>query len=130
MLKTYLAVMLGGAAGTGLRMALGNWLTMRFGEAFPIGTLVVNVSGCFAIGIFAALTGSEGLLPASPLVRQLVMIGVFGGFTTFSSFSMQTLHLAMDGEWLRAGMNVLLSVALCLLAVWLGHLSATFVSQR
>src|SRR5205085_4974403 len=103
MLKTYLAVMLGGAFGTGLRLWLSGALAVRYGEAFPVGTLVVNVVGSFIIGLFAALTGPEGLLLTSPLTRQVVMIGVLGGFTTFSSFSFQTMSLLGDGEWLRAG---------------------------
>ncbi len=130
MLKTYLAVMLGGAVGTGLRMALSGWLAAKYGETFPVGTLVVNVSGCFVIGIFATLTGPEGLLLTSPLTRQVVMLGVLGGYTTFSSFGLQTFNLAQDGEWLRAGLNASLSLALCMLAVWLGHIVATLFNQR
>ncbi len=130
MLKTYLAVMLGGAAGTGLRMALSGWLAAKCGETFPVGTLFVNVTGCFIIGIFAALTGPDGLFFTSPLTRQVVMLGVLGGYTTFSSFGLQTFNLFQDGEWLRAGVNAILSLVLCVLAVWLGHLVATFFNQR
>src|SRR5215212_1864193 len=79
MLKTYLAVMLGGAFGTGLRLWLSGALATRYGEAFPVGTLVVNVAGSFIIGLFAALTGPDGLISASPLTRQFVMVGVLGG---------------------------------------------------
>lgn len=124
MIKTYLAIMCGGALGTGFRAALASWLALKYGENFPVGTVVVNVSGCFIIGAVAAITGPGGALSASPLVRQTVMIGLLGGYTTFSSFSLQTLDLAQRGEWMRAGLNVLLSVVLCLLAVWLGHLTA------
>src|SRR3954471_2007191 len=106
MLKTYLAVMLGGAMGTGARMWLSSQLALRYGETFPIGTLVVNVAGCFIIGCFSALTGPGGVFLTSPLTRLVVMVVFLGGFTTFSSFSLQTLSLASDGEWLRAGMNV------------------------
>lgn len=130
MLKTYLAVMLGGAVGTALRFALSNWFASHYGETFPVGTIVVNVTGCFVIGLFAALTGPDGVFLASPLTRQAVMIGVLGGYTTFSSFSLQTLHLFNGGEWLRAGWNVLLSVILCLVAVWLGQLTASLINQR
>jgi CrcB protein len=118
MVKTYLAVMLGGAVGTGLRMWLASWLTFKYGDAFPLGTLAVNISGCFVIGLFAALTGPEGGILASPLTRQVVMIGVLGGYTTFSSFSLQTLHLYSQGEWVRGSLNILLSVGCCLIAVW------------
>lgn len=121
MLKTYLAVTLGGAVGTGLRMGMTTWCAHRFGEAFPIGTLVVNVLGSFVIGAVAALTAPDGAMPHATLLRQVVIIGVLGGFTTFSSFSLQTLNLLAAGEGLRAGANVVLSVALCLGAAWLGQ---------
>lgn len=130
MLKTYLAVMLGGAAGTGARMWLSDFLTLKYGQNFPVGTIVVNVAGCFIIGCFNALTAPQGLFPGHPLLRLVVMVGFLGGFTTFSSFSLQTLSLAGDGEWLRASLNVLLSVVLCLLAVWLGTAVATLLQHR
>jgi len=130
MLKTYLAVMFGGAVGTALRFGLSNWFASHYGETFPVGTIVVNVTGCFVIGLFAALTGPDGVFLASPLTRQMVTIGVLGGYTTFSSFSLQTLSLLSGGEWLRASWNVLLSVILCLVAVWLGQLVASLVNQR
>lgn len=124
MLKTYLAVMLGGAVGTGLRMTLAAWCAAKYGEAFPIGTLLVNVLGSLAIGLCAGLLDPEGL------ARQVVMVGVLGGFTTFSAFSLATLHLLSAGEWVRAGANIVLSVGLCLLAVWLGHIAATAFQAR
>ena len=124
MLKTYAAVMLGGAVGTGLRMALAAWCAAKYGEAFPIGTLVVNVAGSFAIGVSAALFDPHGL------ARQVIMVGVLGGFTTFSAFSLGTLHLLSAGEWGRAAANIVLSVGLCLLAVWLGQLAASAGSVR
>ncbi len=130
MLKTYFAVMLGGAAGTGLRMWIAGMFTAKYGETFPIGTLVVNVVGCFVIGAFAALTGPEGPIMTSLVTRQMVTIGVLGGFTTFSAFSLQTFNLMADGDWMRAGLNVMLSLVLCMLAVWLGHVAAGAVSQR
>ena len=130
MLKTYLAVMGGGAVGTGLRMWLSGLLAGKYGETFPVGTLVVNVIGSFIISFFAGLVGPDGPLLASSLVRQVVMVGVLGGFTTFSSFSFQTLNLLHDGQWARAFANVVLSVALCLFAVWLGHVAAQALHQR
>jgi len=87
-------------------------------------TIIVNVTGSFVIGFFATLTGPDGRLLVSSTVRQFVMIGICGGYTTFSSFSLQTLTLAQDGEWLWAGANIVLSVVLCLLVVWLGHVAA------
>jgi len=127
-LSLYLAVMLGGAIGTALRMALSLWIADRVAHAFPLGTLVVNVTGCFVIGLFGGLTGPGSPFLVSPLLRQAVMIGVLGGYTTFSSFSLQTLALANDGEWLYAGLNIAGSVILCLFAVWLGSVLATALS--
>ena len=121
MLKTYLAVMLGGAVGTALRFWLSNWFAVHYGETFPVGTIVVNVTGCFVIGLFAFLTGPDGSFLTSQLTKQVVMIGVLGGYTTFSSFSLETLRQMQSGNWLYAGSYVLFSVLLCLIAVWLGY---------
>jgi CrcB protein len=101
----------------------------HFGETFPWGTLIVNVSGSFVIGLFSTLTDSEGRVFVGATSRQFVMTGVLGGFTTFSSFSLQTLSLARDGEWLRAGGNTVGSVVLCLVAVWLGHIAALAITS-
>ena len=98
------------------------------GETFPWGTLLVNITGSLIIGFFATLTGPDGRIFASSTVRQFVMIGLCGGYTTFSSFSLQTLNLANDGEWLQAGGNIIGSVVLCLLAVWLGHILAVSIN--
>jgi CrcB protein len=97
----------------------------RIGETFPWGALAVNVLGSFVIGFFAALTGPDGRLYASTTTRQFVMIGLCGGYTTFSSFSLQTLTLMTDGEYLKAGANIGLSVVCCMLAVAAGHFFAT-----
>ncbi len=119
----YLWVAIGGALGSVGRFWLNGLISAtRFGETFPLGTLVINVTGSFVIGFFATLTDPEGRLLVAPSVRQFVMIGVCGGFTTFSSFSLQTLNLLRDREWLYAGGNILLSVTLCMIAVWLGWL--------
>ena len=128
---TYLWVAIGGALGSVGRFWLSDLVAARFGESFPIGTLFVNVSGSFLIGIFAALTIPEGRMDSQSraFVIQFLMYGVCGGYTTFSSFSLQTLNLANDGEWFYAAMNVLLSVALCLLGVWLGFLLVSFLNQ-
>ncbi len=127
---TYLAVMLGGALGTAARMWLSGFLGRQYGETFPIGTLVVNVTGCFVIGFFSRLAGPEGPMLVSPTFRQFVTIGILGGYTTFSSFSLQTLNLLHDGDWLRGSLNILLSVGLCMLAVWLGNIGAAALHQR
>jgi CrcB protein len=120
MLNTWLAVMLGGALGTGLRFWIAGCLLAGFHET--VGTMAVNVLGSFVIGCFSALPGPEWLV--SPLTQKTVMTGVLGGFTTFSAFSLQTLRLLEAGHWARAGANILLSVALCLVAVRLGQLAA------
>jgi fluoride exporter len=116
----YLLVALGGALGSVSRYWLSGVVAARWGEAFPWGTLVVNVTGSFVIGALAALSVPEGRLLPPPGVRLFFMVGVCGGYTTFSSFSLQTLNLLREGEWLYAGGNTLLSVLLCLVAVWLG----------
>ena len=120
-MQTYMVVMLGGAIGSGLRFWLASLIGAKYGESFPTGTLVVNVAGCLVIGLFVALTGTQGTLGASLLTRQFVTVGILGGFTTFSSFGLQTFDLAAKGEWFRAGLYAFLSFALCLGAVWAGH---------
>ena len=123
----YILVMAGGALGTGARFWLSGFVAERGGELFPLGTLVVNVTGSFAIGFLAAYTDPEGSFLVSPRVRQFFMIGVCGGYTTFSSFSLQTLDLVRDGDWFRASLNILLSFVCCLLAVWLGRILALVI---
>jgi fluoride exporter len=124
MLNSYLAVMVVGAFGCGARMWLSDFLADKYGDFFPIGTLVVNVLGCFIIGVVAGITRTDGGLLVHPVIRQAVMIGFLGGFTTFSSFGLQTMALFADGEWGYAALNISLSVVLCLLAVWMGQLIA------
>jgi fluoride exporter len=120
----YLWIAIGSAFGGMARYWCSGAAARLIGETFPWGTLFVNVTGCFIIGFFATLTGPDGRIFAGSTARQFVMLGVLGGFTTFSSFSLQTLNLVQDSEWLQAGGNVIGSVVLCLLAVWLGHLLA------
>ncbi len=120
----YLVIGLGGALGTVGRYWIGETIVRSYGGAFPLGTLVVNVSGSLLIGFFAALTGPEGRVVVGPEFRSFFMVGLCGGYTTFSSFSLQTLDLARDGEWFYAGANAVLSFALCLAAVWLGYVAA------
>lgn len=118
----FLLVCFGGFLGTGARYALNGWVSLRYGETFPLGTLVVNVLGSFAIGVVYAATGPDSRFVVSPEVRQFLMIGILGGFTTFSSFSLQTLALLREGEVGAAIANVTLSVVLCLLAAWAGEM--------
>jgi fluoride exporter len=121
---SYIFVMLGGALGSGARFWMSGFIAQRAGEVFPLGTLFVNVSGSFVVGFIAAFTGPEGPVLASPRFRQFFLIGVCGGYTTFSSFSLQTLDFARDGDWVKALLNTVLSFACCLAAVWLGRILA------
>ena len=129
-MQSYIWIGIGGALGSIARYWCGGVASRLVGETFPWGTLFVNIVGSFIIGFFAALTGPDGRLPAGDTVRQFVMIGLCGGFTTFSAFSVQTLDLIQDGDWLRAGANVVGSVILCLAAVWLGHVVAAGFNLR
>ena len=120
----YLWIAVGSALGGVTRYWCTGVTARLLGETFPWGTLFVNVLGSFIIGFFATLTGPDGRVFASSDARLFVMIGLCGGYTTFSSFSLQTLNLMNDGEWLYAGANITLSVVLCLIAVWAGHVLA------
>ena len=125
----YFWIMLGGALGSGARYWCSGFAAHHFGETFPSGTLLVNVIGSFIIGFFATLTGPDGRLFVSTETRQFVMVGLCGGYTTFSSFSLQTLNLIRDGEIALAGANTVLSFVLCMAAVWLGHIAAASINQ-
>jgi len=125
----YLWIALGSAFGGMARYWLSGVIAQRFGEAFPTGTLIVNATGSFFIGFVAALSDPGGRMLMSVTARKFIMVGVLGGYTTFSSFSLQTLNLARDGEWARAGANVALSVVICLVAVWLGHVAAEILNR-
>jgi CrcB protein len=129
MVARYILVAFGGALGSVLRFFLSNYCNVQIGGIFPWGIMIVNVTGSFAIGFLFALTEPSGRWFASPLTRDFLMIGICGGYTTFSSFSLNTLNLARDGEWLRAGGNIVGSVVLCLAAVWLGHVAAAAINQ-
>jgi len=118
---------LGGFIGSALRYAVGGYVQYRSRSIyFPYGTLAVNLIGCFIIGFLSQLAESRGVFTAES--RTFVFIGILGGFTTFSAFSLQTLELARFGRWLEASGNVLLSVVLCLVAVWIGHALADLMS--
>lgn len=124
----YFWIAIGSAFGGMARYFCSGVVARLFGETFPWGTLFVNVTGSLIIGFFATLTGPDGRIFAGSTMRQFVMLGLCGGFTTFSSFSLQTLNLAGDGEWLQAGGNIVASVVLCLFAVWLGHMLALSIN--
>jgi CrcB protein len=117
----YVWIAIGSAFGGVSRYWLSGVLARAFGETFPWGTLLVNVSGSLVIGIVAALTMPDGRFFIGSTARLAVMAGFLGGYTTFSSFSLQTLALMQDGEWGLAGANIALSVIACLAAVWAGY---------
>jgi fluoride exporter len=114
----YGCVAIGSALGGVTRFWLSNVALQAWGPNFPWGTIIVNVSGSFAIGLFAGLT-AEGR-QVDPRLAQFFVSGVCGGYTTFSAFSLQTLQLARQSQWMLVAANVLLSVVCCSLAVWLG----------
>ena len=126
---TYLWIAIGGALGSMARYGCSRLAAEWVGEVFPWGTLFINVLGSFVIGLFATLTGPDGRLLVGPLPRQFFMIGICGGYTTFSSFSLQTLNLVRAGDIIGAGLNIIGSVVLCLVAVWLGYLAAAAYNQ-
>jgi len=129
----YLWVAIGGALGSVSRFWINGLVSEITGSTFPWGTMTINIVGSFVIGLVGALTSPEGRLdsPTRQFATQFLMVGVCGGYTTFSSFSLQTLKLIQDREWLYAGGNITLSVVLCLIAVWLGWaLGSVFNSTK
>lgn len=133
LLVNYLVIGLGGALGSMLRFFVGSFIdsaaTKGTGPIFPWGTIIVNITGCFVIGFIFTITVAEGRWMISPLTRNFITIGILGGYTTFSSFSWQTLALAQANQWGAAAANVLLSVVLCLVGVWLGAMLAAWMNQ-
>ena len=123
-MASYFWVAVGSALGGITRFWFSGFVAASIGETFPWGTLFTNVIGSFVIGLFSTLSGPDGRMLVGSLTRQFVMIGFCGGFTTFSSFSLQTLNLMNEGEWFRAGANAVCSVLLCLIAAWGGHVTA------
>jgi len=123
-----LYIALGGALGSLARYYVAEALALVFGAAFPWGTLLVNVSGSFLIGCIAGGSGAAGRWVDSPAVRQFFMIGICGGYTTFSAFSLHTFGMLEAGEIGRAGSYVVGSVVLCVLATWAGFAAALAVT--
>jgi CrcB protein len=121
-LESYFWIALGSALGGAGRYWCSGLVARYFGETLPWGTLVVNVLGSFVVGF------ADALLASTP-ARQLVMSGLCGGYTTFSSFSLQTLGLARDGKWVGAGANISASVVTCLISVWLGHIAGVALNH-
>ena len=129
-MKLYAAVMIGGAIGSALRFAMSTWIAEASHSTFPWGTLAVNILGSLVIGLFTGLTGPDGPLLVSPVGRAFVTIGIIGGFTTFSSFSFQTMLLLQDGQWFPAVGNILSSVVLCLVTTGGGIALANVLAAR
>jgi CrcB protein len=117
---TWLAVAVGGAVGSLVRFWLAAAMTMLTGPRFPWGTLLINIVGSFVIGVVAAVTLTPARVAMHPDLRIFLMVGVCGGFTTFSAFSLQTLELLQSGDTSPAMAYVAGSVVLCLAAVWAG----------
>lgn len=122
-------VALGSAIGGVARYWCSGLVARMVGETFPWGTLIVNAVGSLLIGLIATMSGPDGRFIVPAEARQFLMAGVLGGFTTFSSFSLQTLALARDGQWLLVGANIVGSVVLCLVMVWAGHMLATLINR-
>ena len=121
---TYLCVALGAAIGGSARYAISGFVANWFGATFPWGTLIINITGSFVIGIFNTLTAPDGILLVPTNFRIFVMVGICGGYTTFSSFSLESLNLVRNGELMSAGSYIMASVLCCLIGVWLGHITA------
>jgi fluoride exporter len=116
--------MIGGAIGTLGRYVI-SVLALPVSRELPWGTIAINVTGSFVIGFFGTLTLTHGRFPVSENLRLFVMVGLCGGYTTFSAFSLQTLDLMRGGALARAAINIVTSVVLCIAAVGVGHLVAS-----
>lgn len=125
----YIWVTIGSALGGLLRYAITR-MTLTLSLSFPYGTIFINILGSFVIGYFGTLTLQSDKYAASDNLRLFVMVGICGGFTTFSSFSLQTFDLLRSGAWGRALANVVVSVVLCTVAVGAGHMAAHHTIQR
>jgi CrcB protein len=128
-LLAYILIAVGSALGGMGRYLVSGVVTTATGGTFPYGTMVVNITGCLVIGFFATLSGPDGRLLVGTPARQFVMVGLCGGYTTFSSFSLETLYLMRAGEFIPAATNALGSVALCLVSVWLGYIFAAALNR-
>lgn len=126
----YVWIGLGGALGSIARAWLAVAVARITGPQFPWGTILINITGSFVIGFFGTLTSNDSRFSVPPDLRAFVMVGICGGFTTFSSFSLQTLELARDGRMVQAAGNIGLSVAICLLAVAAGHCAAAAMHHQ
>jgi CrcB protein len=125
-LRNVLLVGAGGFAGSVLRYVIGGVVQSAVaGSTFPYGTLFVNATGCFLIGLVSQLIEAQGAI--GPGARTFIVVGVLGGYTTFSAFGNETVNLMRDGQRLAAGMNIGGQLILALCAVWLGRLTALLI---
>jgi len=122
----YLMVGLGGALGSILRFWVGGFIGERMGARFPYGTFIVNCTGSFLIGLVVTLLAEKGHW--NPNWRHLIPIGFIGGYTTFSTFELETFRSFQDGEILMASLNMLLSVVVGFFSVWLGVITGRSIS--
>lgn len=129
-IAAYFWVAIGGALGSVARYALGNAMTLALGTGFPWGTLLINVLGSFVISFFGALSVTNARFPVPFEARVFVTVGLCGGFTTFSSFSLQTVDLARAGHADRAALYVAASATLCIIACALGYVSAAALNTQ
>lgn len=114
-----LLVFIGAGLGGVLRFWIASITYFFLGRQFPFGTLIVNVSGCFLMGLLFILT-IERFNEIGPQLRSFLLIGLLGGYTTFSSFSIETINLFEAGAFISGITNILISIALCLAATWFG----------
>ncbi len=128
-MSTYLWIAVGGALGSMARFFVSSSFARILGEVFPWGTIIVNISGCLLIGLLATITGPDGRLVVPPDFRQFLLIGICGGYTTFSSFGLQNLNLVRTGDLVGAAGNSLISFVACMAAVWLGAVLGQIFNQ-
>jgi CrcB protein len=129
-MQAYLWIGLGGALGSMARHWSNGAVGVLMGVGFPWGTLVVNVVGSLVIGFAAAVMSSDGRFPTGDAPRQFLMVGLCGGYTTFSAFSLQNLALMQSGQWASAAANAGLSVGLCMVAVWIGYAAGMALAPK
>jgi CrcB protein len=126
---SYISVALGSIVGAVARFLVSVLFVSQFGDGFPWGTLFVNVTGSFVIGFYAALTGPDGRLFVSARQRLFVMVGICGGYTTFSAFSLETLRLVQSGKAQTAFVYLLVSAITWIAGVWIGHVLASRLNR-
>jgi len=124
-LGNILLVGLGGFLGSGLRFALSGWAqrSLAFGQ-FPVGTLTVNVLGCLLIGYLGGLAEQRQVMESG--LRLFLLVGVLGGFTTFSTFAYESISLAQDSQYFKVMLNIVLQVVMGFSAAWLGLILSRF----